>query len=205
MKNEKGEKKVTQTEVKRLGFTDKLIKELLPEPELVTNPCYRSAAKMKLWKLSDVETAMETRTFQESFAKRKRYRIAAEKAVETKKAKLRATTNEFISGIHIKKVNTDNLRNRTLNAKQQWYNAVADGRYEIQDAYSADDETVTRWMVNYIRHEMTSYDEQLWDIKGKVGISEAHIDLHDAILDKIALVYPELATECQRQKYTTTE
>lgn len=32
------EKRITQKTVKDMGFTDKLIAELLPEPQLVNNP-----------------------------------------------------------------------------------------------------------------------------------------------------------------------
>ena len=38
----------TQTEVKELGFTNKMIKELLPPPAFKQNPMYRNAAPMKL-------------------------------------------------------------------------------------------------------------------------------------------------------------
>ena len=37
--------KITLSTVKSYGFTDKLIRELLPEPELVVNPHYRSGLK----------------------------------------------------------------------------------------------------------------------------------------------------------------
>ena len=52
------------------GFTDKLIAELLPEPLLVKNPHYASAAPMKLFRIRQVEKAMETEAYKEAFEKR---------------------------------------------------------------------------------------------------------------------------------------
>ena len=196
------EQTFTKTEVKSLGFSEKLIKMLLPEPELRTNPHYRSAAYMQLWKRSDVEKAMKNPIFQEWLKKREKRQAAAEKAVATKMAKLKAATDKFIESIKIEKVDIDVLRTATIEAKQDWYyeQSYLRGEWYVKDAYSADEATVTRWMVNFVRHEMTSYDEQLYYMKGKVGIREMYRDIHDFILDKIAVVYPELAQECKRQK-----
>ena len=49
MENENNtQEKITLTQVKAMGFNDKLIRELLPEPELKINPRYKRAAPMKL-------------------------------------------------------------------------------------------------------------------------------------------------------------
>ena len=198
---------ITQTAVKSLGFTDKLIKELLPEPKLVTNPHYKSAAPMKLWEISDVEEAMKNPVFQESLKKREKYKASAEKAVATKKAKLKEKTDRFLESIQIEQMDLDVLRKAAIEAKQGWYNYKfsihCDG--EPQSAYDADEGTVIRWMVNYVRHEMTSYDAQLYHMKGKVGIHDMYGEIHDVILDKIAGIYPELSQECERQKCSTRQ
>lgn len=199
------EQTLTKTEVKSLGFTEKLIEMLLPEPELRPNPHYRSAAFMQLFKRSDVEKAMKNPVFQERLKKREERQAAAEKAVETKRAKLKAATDKFIESIKIEKVDIDVLRTATIEAKQDWYyeQSYIRGEWYVKDAYSADENTVMRWMVNFVRHEMTSYDEQLYYMKGKVGIREMYQDIRDFILDKIAVIYPELAQECKRQKSYT--
>lgn len=196
------EKRITRKTVKDMGFTDKLIAELLPEPQLVDNPHYRKAAKMKLWKLSDVESAMNNPVFQESLKKRKRYKEAAEKAVATKKAQLKEETDKFLESIKIEHLDIGLIRQYTLKAKQNWYDdnfcMLSNVDYKITDG--ADEDTVTRWMVNYIRHKMTSYDEQLYHMKGKIGKHDMYHEIHNHILDKIAIVYPELAEECEQQK-----
>lgn len=76
--------------------------------------------------------------------------------------------------------------------------ALKCGDYKTTD--DADENTVTRWTVNYIRHRMTSYDEQLYHMKGKVGKNGMYREIHNHILYKIANVYPELAEECEQQK-----
>lgn len=189
-------KNLTQTTVKIMGFTDKLIKELLPDPELVDNPHYLSGAKMKLWRLSDVEIAMKNSMFQDVLMKKEKRKKSAAKAVITRKAKLESDADEFIKHICIKRIDIDLLRKRTIKAKQNWCFAHDD----YSDIYPDNENTVMRWMVNYIRHEMTHYDEQLYRMKGKTGVHEMHDKIHDLILDKIAIIYPELAEECVAQK-----
>lgn len=190
------DKTINQTAVKLMGFTDKLIKELLPAPELVNNPHHVSGAKMKLWKLSDVEAAMQSSAFQDALDKREKRRKSAEKGVATKKANLEADADKFLGRIRIQRIDMNQLRERTLQAKRRWC--------ELHDDYSdvcaSDEATVIRWMVNYVRHEMTLYDNQLYQMKGKTGIHEIHDKIHDLILDKIAITYPELADECISQK-----
>lgn len=196
------ERTITKTEVKSMGFTDKLIKELLPDPQLLPNPFYKSAAAMKLWKVSDVEDAMKNPVFQESLNKRKKYQEAAKKALATKVSKLKAETDKFIESINIKHMDIDALREAAIYSKQVWYDnqSYRYGEAYSKNAYGADEDTVKRWMVNFIRHEMTSYDEQLYHMKGRAGIHDMYHDIHNVILDKIALVYPELAQECKNQK-----
>lgn len=195
------DEKVTLTAVKEMGFSDRLIKELLPEPQLVTNPRYMYAAKMKLWNINDVKKAMENQAFKDYQKKREKRKLAAKKSVETKIAKLENETDLFIESLEIEHLELDKIRDLTIEAKQRWYdNHCKDCFTEPRSAYDADEETVTRWMVNYIRHNMTRYDAQLYNMKGKTGKQEIYFKLHDLILDKIAESYPELKEECGYQK-----
>ena len=41
--------------------------------------------------------------------------------------------------------------------------------------YDISDEVLNRWMVNFIRHNLTEYDDVLYDAKGKVGIGDEYI------------------------------
>jgi len=65
------------------------------------------------------------------------------------------------------------------------------------------EETMQRWIVNYIRHVLTHYDSELYGFKGKTGKYEASLEFKLAILDRIAECYPRYAAECERQKEYT--
>jgi hypothetical protein len=54
-------------------------------------------------------------------------------------------------------------------------------------------------MVNYIRHNLTNYEDLLEELEGKVGKINAYIKLKNKILKKIAEVYPDLKDECYNQ------
>lgn len=54
---------LSQKDLFNLGFTRKMIKTLLPAPQLVQNPYFKNGAPMKMWNESDVEVAMESDEF----------------------------------------------------------------------------------------------------------------------------------------------
>ena len=101
--------------------------------------------------------------------------------------------------ISVERIPLDKLRTLALDDKQDWYDLNLSERF----AYDADENTVRRWMVNYVRHNMTMYDNLLIDWKGLVGIRNMYVSLHAQVLDKLAKVFPELHEECERQKNGT--
>lgn len=193
--------KITLTKVKQMGFSDKLISLLLPEPELVDNPYYKSAAPMKLWNKKNVEEAMKRDEYINYQEKRKKRKTAAEKAVQTKKTNLLSAIQEESDKIMIKIIPFDTLKSKAIQAKQEWYNQHYDPLSDEfrKSAYNADEDTINRWSVNYLRHRMTSYDEQLFKMARKTGNREAYMLLFELILNKIGKAYPELNDECMRQ------
>lgn len=76
---------ITQAAVIDLGFTKSMIKTLLPEPTLKTNPIYKCAAPMRLHRVADVNAAMETEAYKVMIAKADARRASALKAVDTKR------------------------------------------------------------------------------------------------------------------------
>lgn len=202
MENENNtQEKITLTQVKAMGFNDKLIRELLPEPELKINPRYKRAAPMKLWPLEDIEKAMKSEAFLKHMENREKRQASAKKAVRTKEEKLMSEITEAAHKIRVTVIPLDRLRTKTLEEKQGWYNCIAleRGYYESQDAYCADDRTVERWMVNYIRHNLTSYDKDLEMLFGRVGKGNAYRYLNEVVYDKICEAYPDLKEACERQ------
>lgn len=57
----------------------------------------------------------------------------------------------------------------------------------MKNAYTANEETINRWIVNYIRHNLVSYDNFLGSIDGKVGSVEAYPEVKIAVLEKLLI------------------
>lgn len=192
-----GEKLITQATVLSMGFTKSMIDKLLPAPILRDNPRYRSAAPMKLWKEADVLAAMDTDAFREAASKAERRKAAASKAVGTKRKNAEVLADELIAAIHVRRIELPELERLALDAQQRWYDFRGRGEIEFPDR-----ETVNRWMVNYIRHDLCDYDDSLYTLfrPGKMADKDKlYPKVKRETLVKIAKVYPELAEECKAQ------
>ena len=78
--------------------------------------------------------------------------------------------------------------------KKIWENTP----FMLENVHNASNQQIEQWMVNYIRHKLTGYDEAL-TIAIKIIPSGPKI-LKRSILDKISFMYPFLKDECKRQK-----
>lgn len=180
-------------------FTDAMIRDLLPAPELTKpNPHYRTTgAPMQLWLKSTVEKVVATDEFAESL---KRRRERSQRAKASMQARRTHTLGEYCDkakAITVVRIPLGDLEKRAVKAKEDYEHDK--GNYGFL-AGSAPDYVRRRWMVNYVRHNLTVYDRDLHDMKGKVGVHEGYEVYKSAVLDEIATVYPELAEECDDQK-----
>lgn len=175
--------KITLTKVKQMGFSDKLISLLLPEPELVDNPYYKSAAPMKLWNKENVEEAMKRDEYINYQEKRKKRQAAAEERRKQKKD-LYDAVQQSLERIVVEVIPFDKLKQRVL-----WFNF----------RNKTNENTIRRWMVNYVKYKMTHYNDELLEIAEKTKNYDAYILLQTTILSKIAEAYPELKGECMQQ------
>ena len=184
-------KMITQSRIiEEYGWTKSLISKFLPDPVLKANPHYRKAAPMRLWDEDTVKQVMTTSEFQDAMEKANKRKKSASKAVETKYSNMNHSVQLFIDSITIKVLSDEELKTKALKAKQEWY---------LKNAYTANEETINRWIVNYIRHNLVSYDNFLGSIDGKVGSVEAYPEVKIAVLEKIANTYPKYKDECERQ------
>lgn len=193
----------TKRELKeKFGFTEGMMKKLLPEPEERPNPYYKSGAPMKLWPKSVVDELVTTDEYKRANEKAEKRRASARKATETKRAKTRAQIDEAISEIRVKCPESMQTYEGALEAGVRHKSMLDDerGAEYCGDPSQANNETKERWAVNYIRHKLTKYEKSLYDIKGKVGVNEEYLRYRAAVLDEIARCYPFLANECERQK-----
>ncbi len=201
-----------------MGFSKTLIAKLLPEPKLVKNPHYKTAAPMRLFNKQDVLDAMELEEFKLALEKREKRKAAAAKATETKTNNLIGRMSDLGKEIHIEVIPDAELIKRVLgdnefNIKYRMENHVAylerNGDWEEYfeeleklenfEFHQPGEETLNRWIVNYIRHNLLKYGEALLNLRGQTGKDEGYKELKKQILYKIAATYPKYADECMRQ------
>lgn len=186
-----------QKELLELGLTKGLIKKFLPEPNLVTNPFYRSGPKIKHWNKTLVDTVMQSAEFNTALAKLKSKR---EKARHNAQNTILKEYNECINDIEkvlknitITKMDYYKLKKLTLEYNEQ--RILSQGL----TFYYPNDDTLNKWMVNYIRHELTSYDNILETHIFKRHEKYFRTELKLGILHEINKVYPELEHEVTNQ------
>lgn len=178
-----------------------MIKDLLPDPIRKPVPHHPSYPHMMLWPVDLVQGVEKTPEYTAACEKASKRKVAAAKATETKSKKTQDEIALAQEKIKVKKLPTEAVMISAARARQDFYRRKNEMLCdEYPDAQSADDNTKQRWAVNYVRHNLTCYDETLYDIRGKVGVDRAYCSYKCAVLDKIAEAYPELAEECERQK-----
>ena len=174
-------------------WTDRLIKKYMPVPdEIRNNPHYGRASEMKLYKISRVESIEKNEQFLIDFQKTILRRKSSLKMVETKKDNLLIEIFELPISVEFIP------RNELVPLVIDDYN---DRNYYKDDLTlrDLDQSTLERLTVNYIRHQLTSYDQCLGLIFSKVGKKEGYRLLKERIYNCISESYPELTRECTLQ------
>lgn len=201
MSNKK-EEMLNQSAILELGWTKSLIARFLPEPQLKPNPFYQKAAPMKCWNKHDVYNAMESDEFKEAMKKAAKRKGAAKKAYSTKANVIMEDMKNLATNLKVKVMSDVALRRNTIREHEVW--AMMRCNYD----FSASDitpQTMDRWIVNYIRHNLVytvnglDYDAALERLKGKCGRYEVYPEFKRIILMKISAAYPKYSTECMRQ------
>jgi hypothetical protein len=174
-------------------WTDRLIKKYMPVPdEIRNNPHYKQASKMKLYKISRVESIEKNEQFLIDFQKTMLRRKSSLKMVETKKDNLLIQISELPISVEFIQ------RNELVPLVIDDYN---DRNYykDYLTLRDLDQSTLERLTVNYIRHQLTSYDQCLGLIFSRVGKKEGYRLLKERIYKCISESYPELTGECALQ------
>ena len=185
---EEKQKYFTLTTLKTRGWTDKTIKNLLKEPLEKTNPYYKKAASMKLYLIEDVLEQEKTSDFIDSKNKKEKRQIGAKKAVETKRNKLIEEIKKCKISVQLIE-NPKELIEKTIKHKAEWYCGVYSGlNFEVP----TDKQTLKRWQINYIRHELTEYDDYCQVLFKRVGKDEGYNLLKSKVMAEIKKKYPYL-------------
>ncbi|MCC9178050.1 hypothetical protein [Arthrobacter sp. zg-Y750] len=180
---------------KERGWTDGQIKTFLPEPDQTArNPFSRKAAPMKLYALERVEALEATPEYRKAReASRNRQLAARERALVKKKAAVGVAQS---LDLRIVPEPWESVQRKAI----EHFNGRLRGK-QSPASMSTAPSRLNRLTVNYLRHQQTSYEAELKEFKGVVGVGEAYLVVRNRILDLIAATYPQLAAECERQKF----
>ncbi|WP_146070471.1 hypothetical protein [Arthrobacter sp. 08Y14] len=181
------------------GWTDTQIKTFLPEPDQTArNPFSRKAAPMKLYALERVEAIEATPEYQKAReASRTRQIAARTRALAKKKEAVAAAQALELSIVPEPWQEMQDKAIAHFNSRLR--------RSQSPASRNTSKARLDRLTVNYLRHKQTSYEEELKEFKGVVGVGEAYLVVRNRILDLIADTYPQLRDECERQKFEAPE
>jgi hypothetical protein len=188
---------ITKTEIKtRRKWTESLITKYLPDPDLIkNNPMFRGASEMKLYKVSRIDEIEKCELFLIDFQKTSLRRKKSKKMVNTKTDNLLNKISNI--SISVKEYNRQELIKMVIDSYNQRNN-----HKEPISQRETDQTTMERLMVNYIRHELTSYDDILMELYSKTGKEQAYKLLNERIYKSIGEVYPYLIEACALQIIT---
>ena len=180
----------TLTQIKQMGFTDSIIKTLNIIPtEIKPNP-HNKKNFMKLYSEEYIDTILKSSEFVNLVGKNINRRLGALKSTTTKVEKLMRDIDNL--NITIKRI--ENVELLALHQYNE-YNITQLRLANVKD----DVRFLDRLCVNYIRHELTNYDNSLDFTVGKVGKYKAFNRINEKIYTRIKEVYPQYSEECDRQ------
>lgn len=196
----KKEEMYTLTEIRKLGFSEKVITALAKRKIIVTPAVsYFNVYKVEcfMYLKKDIDRIMSRKTWSKILNENFNFKIseARKRVIDTKRSKLLSDIESL--KINIKKISLTKLEKFAVQAKKDF-----DFSIEIfeNDYTNIDKNTLDRWMVNYIRHNLTKYDTLVDNLYNKIGKQEGYVILKTKVLDEIGKIYPELEMECKEQK-----
>ena len=180
----------TLTQIKQMGFTDSIIKTLNIVPtEIKPNP-HNKKNFMKLYSEEHIDSILKSSEFVNLVGKNINRRLGALKSTNTKVEKLMRDIDNL--NITIKRI--ENVELLALHQYNE-YNITQLRLANVKD----DVRFLDRLCVNYIRHELTNYDNSLDFTVGRVGKYKAFNRINEKIYTRIKEVYPQYSEECDRQ------
>lgn len=187
------------------GWTDGLIRRFLPEP-CGTRPNFysRTGPPIRLYLPARVEAVEATAEFRAALAAAAGRKAGAKRAVESKRAALHA----HIAAIAVEVPQLEigelveaachhyNRRAADRAERRSW----CDEGYRSRPATTASDRAfLDRITVNYVRHALPAYEDELDALFGRVGAREGYVEIKRRVLAAIGAAYPHLVAECERQ------
>jgi chemotaxis protein histidine kinase CheA len=188
--------------LKERQWTAAMIKKFLGDPDVkADNPVYLCAAAVCFYEKSRVHRLEKSKAFKAEIQRSQSRRAAAKKAVATKQAKTDKLVDDSISSIRVGVRSLDEVCKLAIES----YNLRGGGSDFVAASWSNNDPFLERICVNFLRHEMSTYEYSLQRTLGKVGGKDAYLAIKFAVLEAIAESYPELRNECSRQTVDALE
>lgn len=186
---------LTKAKLKEKGWTDGMVKKFLGEPDMTKpNPYYKSAAPMGLYDIKRVAKVERSAKFKEELEKSSGRKQSAQKAVKTKKDK--AVEYAKMVEVHLPQMDYNKVLEMACDSYNGWHQYDRNGFPNVNfipaDPLLSDEEFLQRIATNYLRHECTSYEKELYKLFGKTGVHEAHDILQKRINAEIVKTYPQL-------------
>jgi hypothetical protein len=193
---------ITLAGLKERGWTATLVQRFLGAPERTApNPHYRSGPPMRLYLLTRVEAAEADEAFKEARAGSRRRGDAARRVADRKRADLIARAEAM--PVRVRQLGDDELLRQAIRHYNRRQEEWMESRWEHPDRQPARPDSdplfLRRIKVNFIRHQMTSYDRALDSMAARVGVREASAVIRRKVYEAICSAYPGLAGECRRQ------
>jgi hypothetical protein len=188
---------ITKTKLLKRGWTEDLINKFISEPhDTKPNQMYRSASPIKLYNIDIVELIEDSIEFKEMLQNVEKRRSSSKKAFKTKKEKLLKQVSQININVLILKYS------EVLKKAIEHYNERQSdiGNCNMFVNKKSDKSFLQRIQVNYIRHMLTSYDNNLEEIFRRAGVKDAYKVIRNKVFTEIGNAYPYLKQECNRQK-----
>lgn len=176
--------------IKARGWTDALIRDFLGDPDkLVKNPHYRTAPPCKLYTRARVERTERCPRFKARMEKIVAQRPARRKAAQARADRERQELLALVEATPIRIRKKENLTKRAIQHYNSFrkYHKSGDLRMEfVPAAEHSDPDFLYRITCNYVRHELTDYDQFLYSqVRSKTGCEEAYQRFRERVDEEV--------------------
>lgn len=179
-------KSISRKQLIEMGFTTEMIKEL-HKPKLYPKKTKFGTELIEMW---DTRTV---RSYLIKKEKNQKLKIRNEK-------ELVEWFQKFLNNMEIYTLSENDLFNTVVSERKEYNDKQAALNNEkVKEINLYDFDFIQRIEVNYIRHNMISYDNFLEIIKSKKNFRKYYPVMKQEILKKIKIAYPYLSYECDLQ------
>lgn len=190
---------LTMVDLRKRGWTKRLIERFLGQPSATVRNRYNSKSVVRLYDLARVEQVEQSDDWKEAKKVAEKRQQSALWGVVQKRERLKEKVTH--APIQVPAMSTEELRAQAIEHYNLRLAAHAWSSHEVKAPATTNSapEFLARIEVNFIRHALTRYEELLESTISKEGTRSANSIITRRIYEAIALAYPHLQGECDRQ------